>query len=110
MTDEATVSDPNPWGGRTSTTLVPSVLMMRQPPVKVPSAIVLAQQMTTHSGTWKPGPLEIEPLAIRASEITPIVFWASFVPCASATIDDDATCPHRNPRSDRSGRKPRIIR
>jgi hypothetical protein len=32
MTVAATVSDPNPCGGRTSTTLVPSVLMMRQPP------------------------------------------------------------------------------
>src|SRR3954451_22461265 len=102
MTDEATVSDPKPWGGRTSTTLVPSVLMMRQPPANVPSAIVVAQQRTTHSGTWKPGPLESVPLAIRASEMTPIVFWASFVPCASATIDEDATCPQRNSRSDRS--------
>jgi hypothetical protein len=32
MTVAATVSDPKPCGGRTSTTLVPSVLMMRQPP------------------------------------------------------------------------------
>ena len=32
ITDAATVSEPKPCGGRTSTTLVPSVLMMRQPP------------------------------------------------------------------------------
>jgi hypothetical protein len=49
-------------------------------------------------------------LAISASEITPIVFWASLVPCASATIEDDATCPHRNSRSDRSSSQRRIIR
>ncbi len=29
------------------------------------------------------------PLAISASEITPIVFCASLVPWASATIDDE---------------------
>src|SRR3954447_7483992 len=103
MTDAATVSDPKPWGGRTSTTLVPRVLMIRQPPQYVPNAMAVAQLMTTHSGTRKLGPPAIVPLAINASEITPIVFWASLVPCASATIDDDATCPQRNSRSDRSG-------
>ena len=40
---------------------------------------------------------------MSASEMTPIVFCASFVPCASATIDDDATCAQRNSRSERSG-------
>ena len=32
---------------------VPSVLMMRQPPVNVPSEIALAEATTTQSGTWK---------------------------------------------------------
>src|SRR5215207_9652377 len=45
------------------------------------------------AGTSKSAPPSIVPLAIKAREITPIVFWASLVPCASATIDDDATWP-----------------
>ena len=104
MTDAATVSEPNPCGGRTSTTLVPSVLMIRQPPAVGPERDRRrAARRRPISGTSKPSPPAIEPLAISASEITPIVFCASLVPCASATIDDDATCPQRNWRSDRSG-------
>ena len=34
--------------------------------------------------------------------MTPIVFCASLVPCASATIEDEATCAQRKPRSARS--------
>ena len=48
------------------------------------------------------------PFAISASEITPIVFWASLVPWASATIDDEATWPQRNSRSARSSLKRRM--
>ena len=60
---------------------------------------------TTQVGTSKLAPPWIEPLAISASEITPIVFWASLVPWASATIDEEATCNQRNSRSARSSWK-----
>jgi hypothetical protein len=50
------------------------------------------------------------PLAISARQITPIVFWASFVPWASATIDDEPTCAHRNSRSARCSTKRLMIR
>ena len=39
----------------------------------------------------------MSPWAISASEITPIVFWASFVPCASDTSDAEQICPYRYP-------------
>ena len=37
------------------------------------------------------------PLAIRASVMTPIVFCASLVPCASETMQADPICPIRKP-------------
>jgi len=37
------------------------------------------------------------PLAIRASVMTPIVFCASLVPCASDTMHADPICPIRKP-------------
>jgi hypothetical protein len=74
MTDAATVSEPKPCGGGTSTTFVPSVLMMRQPPTYVPRAIAVAQLAITHVGTSKLSPPAIVPLEMSASEITPIVF------------------------------------
>src|SRR4051794_41519702 len=74
ITEAATVSEPKPCGGRTSTTRVPSVLMIPPPPPYVPSAIASAQLTLTHVGTAKFSPPPIEPFAIRASEITPTVF------------------------------------
>jgi hypothetical protein len=88
---------------------LPSVLMMRQPPVNVPSEIALAEQMTTHVGTWK-DVLEISPCAMRASVITPIVFCASLVPCDSAGRLPDASCPSRKPRLTEPGRSRPTIR
>ena len=58
---------------------LPIVLMMRQPPAYVPSAMAVAAEITTQSGTWKSS-AAIVPLATSASVITPIVFCASFVP------------------------------
>ena len=37
----------------------------------------------------------MSPWAISASEITPIVFWASFVPCASDTREAEKIWPYR---------------
>ena len=71
---------------------LPIVLMIRQPPLAVPSAIDSAQPSLTQSGTEKFVALML-PLAISASEITPIVFWASLVPCASDTRDAEKIWP-----------------
>ncbi|MDF2491618.1 MAG: hypothetical protein K0Q58_196 [Microbacterium sp.] len=38
-----------------------------------------------------------QPAMISASVMTPMVFCASFVPCASATSEDEKICPHRKP-------------
>ena len=38
------------------------------------------------------------PAVINARVMTPIVFCASLVPCASATMDEDTTWPSRKPR------------
>ena len=47
---------------------------------------------TTQKGGADPGPAAV----IRVSVITPIVFCASLVPCASATVDAETTCPNLN--------------
>ena len=69
----------------------------------------MAHATTTQVGTSNAAPPLMLPLAISASEITPIVFWASLVPCASATIEEEATCAQRNSRSARSSWKRLII-
>src|SRR3954470_14278557 len=62
ITVAATSSEEKPCGGRTSVTLVPSVLMIRQPPAKVPSAIATPHETMTHVGTVKSAPPERLPL------------------------------------------------
>ena len=49
-------------------------------------------------------PSERLPFAIRARAITPIVFCASLVPWASASIPPETICPSRNPRVTGPGR------
>lgn len=83
--------------------------MIRQPPVNVPRAIALAEHTTTHVGTWNEE-LEMSPCATSASVITPIVFWASFVPCESASRLPEASCPSRKPRLTEPGRRRPTIR
>src|SRR4051794_17575069 len=56
ITVAATSSDAKPWGGRTSVTFVPSVLMIRQPPAYVPSAIASPHETTTQVGTLNAAP------------------------------------------------------
>ena len=73
---------------------LPIVLMMRQPPLAVPRAIAVAQNSLTQIGTVKWAALRW-PVAIRARAITPIVFWASFVPWASETSDAEPIWPYR---------------
>ena len=68
-----------------------------------------AELATTQSGTWKLS-LAMVPLATSASVITPIVFWASFVPWARASSPPEITCPPRKPRVTRAGRRPPTMR
>ena len=44
------------------------------------------------------------PLATSARKMIPIVFWASFVPCESASRLAEMTWPSRNPRVTGPGR------
>ena len=61
---------------------LPIVRMIRQPPVYVPSAIAAAEETMTQNGTSKESAFR-SPWAMSASVMMPIVFCASFVPCAS---------------------------
>ena len=54
-----------------------------------------AQDRITQNGAFAPEARV--PFAIRASVMTPIVFCASFVPCASDTMQADPICPIRKP-------------
>ena len=83
--------------------------MMRQPPVNVPSEIAVAETNTTQVGTWKAA-VEMSPLAISASVITPIVFCASLVPCDRASSPPGAIWPSRKPRPTEPGRSRPTIR
>ena len=67
------------------------------------------RETTTQVGTWKSSS-EIVPLATSASVITPIVFCASFVPCASASRPPEMTWPKRKPRVTGPGRSRPTIR
>ena len=51
ITVEAAASAANPCSGLSLIILWPRVLMMRQPPDAVPSAMAPAQESFTHSGT-----------------------------------------------------------
>ena len=79
------VSAVKPWIRWMSLTRRPSVRMIRQPPMYVPSPIANAADRTTQNGGGEPGARM--PAVIRVNVITPMVFCASLVPWASATMD-----------------------
>src|ERR671914_1258521 len=54
-----------------------------------------AETITQNGGVGSPAGRE--PYATSARAITPMVFWASLVPCASASSPPDTTWPPRNP-------------
>src|SRR5215468_7499596 len=105
---EDAVSAEKPCGDWISVTRVPSVLITRQPPENVPSAIAVAHTTLTHVGTLASA--DSLPPATSVSTTTPIVFWASFVPCASATIELDAIWLRRNPVVDSASSTERVSR
>ena len=76
-------------------TFVPSVLITRQPPEKVPAAIAAAQGSSPRSGTPASG--ADGPPATSVRTMTPIVFCASLVPWASATSELERIWLERKP-------------
>src|SRR4051794_9992493 len=82
--------------------------MIRHPPRYVPRLIATAQETMTQLGAFCPAPSD--PLAIRARVITPIVFCASLVPCASETMDAEPSCPIRKPPVRVRSGTPRVSR
>ena len=96
IVDDAPVSAEKPCAASMSVTRVPSVLITRQPPENVPAAIAAAHTTLTQKGTPASAPSRFP--AISVSVTTPIVFCASFVPCARATSELDAIWPSRKPR------------
>ena len=69
----------------------------------------MAAETTTQVGTVGPARREL-PLATSARVITPIVFCASLVPCASASSPPETTWPRRKPRVTGPGPLPAEIR
>src|ERR671914_723963 len=67
-----------------------------------------AETITQNGGVGSPAGRE--PYATSARAITPMVFWASLVPCASASSPPDTTCPPRNPLVTGVGRSLPTIR
>jgi hypothetical protein len=74
----------------------------------VPRLIATAQLTMTQVGALVPA--ASVPLAIRARVMTPIVFCASLVPCASETIEAEPTWPTRKPPPLVRSAIPRVIR
>ena len=54
-----------------------------------------AERTTQNGGPASGGS---RPAVISVSVMMPIVFWASLVPCASATIEPETTWNRRKPR------------
>src|SRR5918992_351029 len=73
-----------------------------------PEPITAAETITQNGGVGSPAGRE--PYATSARAITPMVFWASLVPCASASSPPDTTCPPRNPLVTGVGRNLPTIR
>jgi hypothetical protein len=71
--------------------------------------MAVAADTTTQVGMWKSSAAMV-PLATSASVITPIVFWASLVPCARASSPPEITWPKRKPLVTGPGcRRPTIL-
>ncbi len=102
------VSAANPCGDWMSVIPLPMVRMIRQPPMYVPRPMASPADAITHSGGPASGPRV--PTEIRVRVMTPMVFCASLVPCASETSDAEAICPTRKPRVTDSPRARLLIR
>src|SRR5215212_4517346 len=83
-----------PWTGVIPTWLIfsPTVRMIRQPPIVVPSPMAAAAVTTTQKGT--PADLEWPNSAMRTSVIMPIVFCPSLEPCEKETAAPEKIVIH----------------
>ncbi len=97
-----------PCAGSISTRPLPRVRITRQPPRYVPSPMAAAQDSTTQNGVAAFS--LCVPLAIRARVMMPIVFCASFVPCASDSSEAEPIWPSLKPRSFTRSETPEVIR
>src|SRR3954447_9830689 len=95
------VSAQNPCIGVSLVILKPMVRTMRQPPIKVPSAIAAWHDSTTQNGTEKCSPRW--PCEYNSTAMMPMVFCASLPPWPSEYSDAEANCRMRNARSTANG-------
>ena len=99
MTAAPEVSAANPCTGWRHRTFRPTVLMIRQPPAAVPSAMAAAHAATTQNGMGKDPPTgTTNPPATRAMVMRPMVFWASLPPWESAMEEAERTWKILNQR------------
>ena len=82
--------------------------MIRHPPAYVPADIASAADTITHVGGLVKSASR-SPEATSASAMIPIVFWASFVPCVSATKPPETSWPRRKMRLILAGDRRLII-
>src|SRR2546422_4341804 len=111
MTSDAVVWAENPWIGSSFTMFLPNVLMILQPPVETPAAIVTAQSTLTQVAMSNCGvrrklshdgkslnALVLDVARNNVSAIIPMDFCASLRPCSKAIHDELSSCSERNPR------------
>src|SRR3954468_14946012 len=95
------VSAQNPCIGVSLVIRRPMVRTMRQPPIRVPSAIAAWHASTTQNGTEKCSPRW--PCEYSSTAMMPMVFCASLPPCPSEYSDAETNCRMRNARSTAKG-------
>src|SRR5882757_1232298 len=95
------VSAQNPCIGVSLVIRSPMVRTIRQPPIKVPSAIAAWHDNTTQNGTEKCSPRW--PCEYSSTAMMPMVFCASLPPWPSEYSDAETNCRMRNARSTAKG-------
>src|ERR1700712_1043991 len=95
------VSAQNPCIGVSLVIRKPMVRTMRQPPIKVPSAIAAWHDSTTQNGTENCSPRW--PCEYKSTAMMPMVFWASLPPWPSEYSEAETNCRMRKARSTANG-------
>src|SRR5216684_6175244 len=95
------VSAQNPCIGVSLVMRNPMVRTIRQPPIRVPSAIAAWHDSTTQNGTENSAPRC--PCEYSSTAMMPMVFWASLPPWPSEYNDADTNCRMRKARSTANG-------
>src|SRR5216684_7573930 len=95
------VSAQNPCIGVSLVIRRPMVRTIRQPPIRVPSAIAAWHDSTTQNGTEKCAPRY--PCEYSSTAMMPMVFCASLPPWPSEYSDAETNCRMRKARSTANG-------